>query len=189
MQGSDCAAPPERRGDWMETYSGRKFWPLDPRPEDFHVIDIARPLSMQARYAGHTIHHYSVAQHSVLLTEYAQANHLGSVVEQWCLVHDAPEAFLCDIPRPLKRFLSEYQVIEDRMMAAIAEWLDLPSMPPIVAELDTRILGDERAWLKFRSGHDWGLPPRLGIQVEPWSPELAERNWFRQFRRLFPEVA
>ena len=57
----------ERGGDWMQTYSGFQFWPLDPRPEEIHVIDIAHSLANQCRYAGHCREFYSVAQHSVLL--------------------------------------------------------------------------------------------------------------------------
>lgn len=61
----------QRRGDWMQTYTGRQFWPLDPLPEDVFIEDIAHALSMQCRYAGHVTRFYSVAEHSVLIARCA----------------------------------------------------------------------------------------------------------------------
>lgn len=55
----------ERRGDWMQTFSGIQFYPLDPRVEDVRIEDIARALAMQCRYNGHVTRFYSVAEHSV----------------------------------------------------------------------------------------------------------------------------
>ena len=54
---------------WIETYTGRKFWPLAPSPDDIDIFDIAQALSMTCRYKGHTNEFYSVAEHSVLLAE------------------------------------------------------------------------------------------------------------------------
>ena len=58
-----------RKGDWILTYSGIEFWPLDPRPEDVRIEDIAHALSMQCRFAGHCDRFYSVAEHSIRVAD------------------------------------------------------------------------------------------------------------------------
>lgn len=64
-----------RHGDWMQTYSGRKFWPVDPRPEEVFIEDIAHALSMICRFGGHSLVFYSVAQHSVLVARNLKREH------------------------------------------------------------------------------------------------------------------
>lgn len=61
----------QRRGDFICTYTGRKFYPLDPRPEDVCIEDIAHALALVNRFGGHTRVPYSVAQHSVLCCQNA----------------------------------------------------------------------------------------------------------------------
>jgi len=165
-----------RMGDWMQTFGGRQFWPLDPRPEEIFLDDIAHALSLQCRYAGHCLEFYSTAQHSVLLAR-AVRDAGGTMNEQrWALLHDAPEAYLVDVPRPLKGHLVGYREAEDRVMAAVAERFGLsPAMPSIVHEFDGRIIGDERSNLApccvpWETHHE-----PLGIVVAPWSPAVAKQ--------------
>jgi hypothetical protein len=80
-------ADPSRRGDWMQTFTGRRFWPLDPRGEDVLIEDIAHALSLLTRYGGHCTRFYSVAEHSVLLARAATPENA-----LWLLLHDASEA-------------------------------------------------------------------------------------------------
>lgn len=87
----------KRCGDWIQTFTGNQFWPLDPRPEDFELTDIAHALSLICRFGGHTIVHYSVAQHSLLVSRLVPARF---ALEG--LLHDAAEAYLADVPRPIK---------------------------------------------------------------------------------------
>jgi hypothetical protein len=63
------------RGDWIQTATGRPFWPIDPRPEDIDIEDIAHALSMLCRFGGHCLRFYSVAEHSVLLSQYVAPEH------------------------------------------------------------------------------------------------------------------
>ncbi len=106
-----------RYGDWSETYSGKKFYQLDPLPEDIDIQDIAHALSRMCRFAGHTREFWSVAQHSLLVSRLAgemycpyHNNHRQHSVaykticdiELAGLLHDASEAYLVDIPRPIK---------------------------------------------------------------------------------------
>ena len=103
------------RGDWMQTFTGRKFWILDPRPEDIDIVDIARALSKQCRYAGHCLRFYSVAEHSVHLARAASPD-----VAFEALMDDSPEAYLVDLIRPSKPAFPQYAAIENRIKAAIA---------------------------------------------------------------------
>ena len=63
----------ERRGDWMQTHSGLRFYPLDPRPEDIRIEDIAHALPMICRFNGHCSRFYSVAEHSLNVAAFAFA--------------------------------------------------------------------------------------------------------------------
>lgn len=105
-----------RNGRFIQTYLGNKFWPLDPREEEVHLADIAHALSNQCRFSGHTSHFYSVAQHCILTsTLCTPENALAS------LMHDASEAYLVDVPRPIKPALPEYLPIEAKIMEVIAK--------------------------------------------------------------------
>lgn len=178
----DCFA--ERRGDWMQTYLGLRFWPLDPRPEDVSFRDIAHALALQTRFGGHCMRFYSVAEHSVHLARAAPREHA-----LWLLLHDASEAYLCDMVRPLKRFMPEYRAAEDRVQWAIYERYGLdPSMEPReVKILDSRILIDERAQVMRPTVDVWhygGETEPLGVTLQFWSPEQAEAEFLAEFAAL-----
>ncbi len=101
-------------GNWIQTYSGRQFWPLEPRAEDVAVEDIAHALSLLCRYGGHSSRFYSVAEHCVLVSHKCGLHGL---------LHDAAEAYLLDIPRPVKALMPEYKWAEERVIVAIYEAL------------------------------------------------------------------
>lgn len=174
-----------RRGDWQQVYTGRAFWPLDPRPEEIDIHDIAHALSMQCRYGGHCRRFYSVAEHSI---------HLSHVVPLcdalWGLLHDASEAYLVDIPRPLKRSMEDYRRWEGILMQVVAERFGLPlPMPDSVALADVRILTNERQqnMVPMRVGQlAWGNTgaeiPKLVLRY--LSPGVAERRFLARFAEL-----
>lgn len=171
-----------RRGDWMQTYSGKQFWPLDPDPDAIDIVDIAHALSNACRYAGHVRRFYSVAEHSVLM-----AMMVSSANRKWALLHDASEAYLVDVPRPVKPFLPGYYEVEAKVMAAVCARFDLPlSMPEEVKDIDNRILVDEREQLMAPSNADWNLRgPAVGVICEGWSPVEAEHAFLAMFDSLF----
>lgn len=178
-------APATRRGDWMQVRSGRQFWPLDARADEVDIGDIAHSLAMQCRYAGHCLRFYSVAEHSVLLARWVARMGATADVMLWALLHDASEAYLVDVPRPVKPFLAGYKDSERRVMAAVCERFGLPpEMPAIVHEADTRIIGDERANMA-QCVEPWastGEP--LGIRLEYWIPEQAEREFLATYHAI-----
>lgn len=170
-----------RKTSWMQTASGKAFFPLDPRPSDIDIDDIAHALSNLCRYAGHTKHFYSVAQHSVLVSR-ALPDHL----KLWGLLHDASEAYLVDIPAPLKPHLTGYREIEARVMRAVCTKFGLSlEMPKSVKRVDLAILADERDQLMTKPPRNWMLTEKpLGIVIDYWPPEKARAEFLREFHRL-----
>src|SRR6266516_3714044 len=103
--------------------SGKWFNVFDPKPEDIDLKDIAHALANQCRFTGHVREFYSVAQHSVLVSQFCDASDA-----QWGLLHDASEAYLSDIARPIKKhpdFGPFYLKVEDGLTAAIMKAFDL----------------------------------------------------------------
>jgi len=169
-----------RRGDWMQTATGRQFWPIDPRPEEVHIEDIAHALSLMCRYGGHCLRFYSVAEHSVLVARATSPEH-----RLWALLHDAAEAYVADVIRPLKPFLRDYQNIEDGVMRAICQRFGLDViMPQEVKDLDIRILMDEKAQNMALEPAPWIKAEPLGVQLRFWQPGRARAEFLRLFGEL-----
>lgn len=181
------AQQPARAGDWMQTYTGGVFFPMDPRESEVHIEDIAHALSMQCRFAGHCIRFYSVAEHSVHIAWWLY-RHAGAMTALQGLLHDASEAYLVDVPRPVKPHLSGYKDAEARVQAVIMKRFNLPiEMPRAVKEADDRIIGDELVNLKPMDWHaEWRQP--LGVTLAYWSPAEAEERFLAAFRALMDEV-
>ena len=174
--------PPARKGDWMQTYTGAQFWPLDPRADEVRFEDIAAALSKLCRYGGQTIRFYSVAEHCV---------HVASKAPDWlkrdALLHDASEAYLCDIIRPIKSHLANYLEIEARLEGVIAERFGLFwPMNPEIKRLDTAILADERDQVMAPPPAPWpqipGIDP-LGVTLRFWTPAQAQYEFTTAFYR------
>jgi hypothetical protein len=170
----------------LMTASGLDFYPLAPDPADVRIEDIAHALSNICRYGGHVREFYSVAQHSVLVSR-AMPPHL----RLWGLLHDAAEAYVGDIPRPLKRHLAGYEAIEAGVMAAIVTALGLSpaTMPPEVKLADNRIIADEARALMPERAQDWGEAGfELGIHIIAWSPPIAREAFMARYRTIRAEV-
>lgn len=173
--------PPQRRGDWMQTYTGRQFFVMDPRPQDVDIHDIAHALSMLCRYNGHVNRFYSVAEHCVLVSRLVPPEEA-----LWGLLHDATEAYMGDMVRPLKNHMPSYREAEDVVMLAIAEHFGLPDTMPVgVKTADTRLLLDERDALLGPPPAEWdvdGAP--YGVTIEAWSPAEAKAQYLSRFKEL-----
>lgn len=170
------------RGDWMQTNSGRRFYPLDPQPHEIDREDIAHALSLLCRYGGHVDRFYSVAEHCVLMSQAVAPEHALAA-----LLHDATEAYVVDVPRPLKSVLIGYHAIEIAVWVAIcARFRIAGDLPAEVKEADNRILLTERAAL-MRHAERWAIDDvlePLPVKVEGWSPADAEANWLDRFDEL-----
>lgn len=100
----------------IKTYSGVEIDLKNPKPDDIKIHDIAHALSNVCRFGGHTKEFYSVALHSVLVTKISPID-----IAKEALLHDAAEAYLGDVVKPLKHLLPEYDSIESNFMKAISE--------------------------------------------------------------------
>ncbi|MER9911724.1 hypothetical protein NKJ71_13930 [Mesorhizobium sp. M0050] len=183
--------PNTRFGDFIQTFTGKQFWPMDPRASDVDILDVAHALSMQTRYAGHCLQFYSVAEHSVHMAAWLTRRYDAKMA--LCgLLHDATEAYLCDVPRPVKPHLVGYKAAEENVwVKAIAPAFDLPlAIPAAVHEADSRILLDERAQNMSPATYVGGWPDAepLGVQLKFWPPGVAEIWFLDAYRKLTAEV-
>ncbi len=103
----------------ITTYSKLRFDPIEPDPEFIKIEDIAHSLSLLCRANGHFKRFFSVAQHSLNCCREAKARGYSEKIQLACLLHDASEAYLSDITRPVKHHLPEYLRIEERLQNAI----------------------------------------------------------------------
>lgn len=170
---------------WIPTYLGGAFYPLDPQPGDVHIEDIAHHLSNICRFTGATSAHYSVAQHSVLVSL-----HVPPPDALWGLLHDASEAYINDMSRPLKRqaVMLPYRSIEDRLMECIANRFGLHGdVPDSVHRADMEccltekrdLLTSRMSWRTWEAGFEtW--PEK----ITPWLPQIAERRFLDRFETL-----
>src|ERR1039457_6405429 len=112
---------------FIGTFSGLRFWPLAPNPDDILIADIAHALAHQCRFGGHAWKFYSVAKHSVHVSQLCPPEHA-----LWGLLHDASEAYLVDLPRPLKLLpeFAPYREAERRSQRAVAVRFGLPEEQP-----------------------------------------------------------
>lgn len=170
--------------DWIITYTGRVVYPLDLRPEDVCIEDIAHALAHQCRWGGHTRQFYSVAEHSVRVALICPRQH-----RLWGLLHDAAEAYLVDVPRPIKATdeLRAYRLAEHNAMRAICEAFGLPlEMPEVVREADDILLATEaRDLLPPELRERWSHPAApIPFPITPRTPELAERQFLNLFQSL-----
>lgn len=171
----------ERIGNWMQTYRGGQFWPLDLRPEDVFIEDIAHSLSMICRYGGHCERFYSVAEHSVLVSRVVPPE-LALIG----LLHDATEAYVGDVIRPLKPALSGYAQIEHQVWLAVASRFGLPgSMPNEIKAADNAVLLAEQLVLMKDAPAPWcvgGEPAK--VEVRGLVPGEAESEFLDRFAEL-----
>jgi uncharacterized protein len=181
-----AASPPaDPEDDWTQTYTGKQFVFTRPEMHQYDVRDIAHHLSLICRYGGASQFHYSVAQHSFLMAMAAHEATGDPVAALDALFHDAPEAYLGDIKRPIKVQLPTFSAIEKRVDKAIRWQMRERGVPvpikqtAIIREFDSRILVDERAQVMAPTPFSWscdGLEP-LAVTIEPMEPVQAERHW------------
>lgn len=177
------------------TYSGRLVDVLNPKPGDIAPEDIAHALACTCRFNGHSREFYSVAQHSILVAEICG--------HPWGLLHDAAEAYMGDIIRPLKGGLSlstahcveRWQSVEDRLLDVIAVRFGVTDLPDenLLADADNQALATEIRDLidpraECLAGELARLPDPLPEPILPWIPCHAELEYRRVLRLAFPEV-
>lgn len=181
----------ERKGDFIFTFTGKRFYPIDPRPEEIDIRDIAHALSMQCRYTGHVSRFLSVAEHSL-----GVASLLPQELKLAGLMHDASEAYLADIARPIKHcsdFGDLYRVAEHRLMGCIAEKFGLDFDHPLIKEADdamiyveaNALMPPDPCWTQ------WWRPILIGssMEIENLDPHWAELKFNYEYLRLITPLS
>lgn len=175
-------------GAWIETYTGKKFELLDPKPDQICIEDIARALSQQCRFTGHTKRFYSVAEHCWHVSFLSRPHKLGG------LLHDASEAYLSDLSRPVKQLTpvgAPYLELEAKLMRAISLKFGIVfPMPDEVKKADNALLFTEKEQLMTEL--PWGddtstnkiREKAADIALLCWSPEEAEKFFLERFEFL-----
>ena len=167
----------------ISTYLGNRFYPTEGRIEKIDIEDIAHGLAYQCRFNGQTHQFYSVAQHSLMVAALVPAPY-----QRAALLHDAAEAYLDDMVKPLKVLLPAFAEIEDRVTQLIAAHfgLDFSDYAPI-KHADMRALATEKRDLMPHSSEPWsylaGFTP-LPDTIQPLSPNEAKQQFLQQWLRL-----
>ena len=173
-----------RGDDWIQTYTGKKFYPLNPREEDICIEDAAHALSMQCRFTGHCKFFYPISQHCVLvsyLCDEADRKH--------ALLHDKSEAYICDLASPLKRSgrFDEYKKIEKVLQNTIYRKFGLSEIEPAsVKRADLMALAIEAKTLMAPLHPEWKLPCNPPpVAIMQMTPEEAKKLFLDRFYELF----
>lgn len=183
-------------------FSGKAVDPLNLAQEDIVVEDIAFHLANQCRFSGGTGKqngvgrvpvHYSVAEHSVRVTRWVKERGGSTEDQQWATIHDASEAFLSDLARPVKQDpdFAKFRRAERHLEKVLCERFGLDdTMPAIVKDGDVAVFAAERrdlmpdCWLWDL----WSAPPNLDVpqeEIKPWTAQLSFKNYLKLFHRLF----
>jgi len=179
--------------DWIQTYKNLVFDYNNISSENINIYDIAHALSNICRFGGHTIVPYSVAEHSIRCAELLYNESIDT--QLWGLLHDAAEAYIGDIPTPLKKhllFQSENYSIslnkyEEEILTTIAKTFNLsPTIPIKVKEKDRILLITEARDLlpsPLKKWQETHLKP-LKSTIVPWSSFVAEQKFITKYIQL-----
>lgn len=200
-----------RKGDWIETYTGGFFFPLDPQIDEINIRDIAHSLSLICRFNGMCSEFYSVAQHSVEVSKYIETmnipytaldqranrdvilkDHAFKMIKLRGLLHDGAESYCADVPRPIKPFLTGYKEIENKIEYMIYrkygcddKFVGINDADKYVKQADTALLATEARDLGMNKNKDWYLPyDPWDKAIIPMTPKESERYFLDRFYEL-----
>jgi 5'-nucleotidase len=188
----EMAAPnhaPPAPGPYLQTVSGRWVNPFDPDPEQLDAGDIARALANLCRFGGHSRSFYSVAQHSVIVSRLVEER-TGDAQDAFAaLMHDATEAYLGDMPHPLKHrspLGTAYKAAEDHLEQALRDRFGIKPDVPEIKRVDKALLAAERRAFSAERWH-WpeleGVEP-LDVELAAWPPDEAARAFAERYAEL-----
>jgi hypothetical protein len=181
-------APPAP-GPYLQTVSGRWVNPFDPDPEQLDPGDIARALANQCRFGGHSRVFYSVAQHSVIVSRLVEERGGDAEDVFAALMHDATEAYLGDMPHPIKHrspLGAAFKAAEDRLEQAIADRFAIRAGVAEIKRADRALLATER---RAFSSERWPWPELEGVEpldleLTAWPPDEAADAFAQRYAEL-----
>lgn len=184
-----------RLGDWIVTATGGRWYLTEPHPDDVRIEDIAHALSHVCRFGGHCREFYSVAEHSVHVLHLLQRTYPEDyLLHMHGLIHDASEAFIGDVVRPLKITMPDYQQLEAKTMEVI---LGALGIPPLSHEQEVKLkhadnvmLMTERRDLITHGGDEWTTTEEPDKEIDvfnPWSPLAARIEFLDEYYTLREE--
>ena len=174
---------------YITTLRGARINVFDPQPEDFDIEDIAHSLAQTARFRGRCKEFYSVAQHSVYVSYTVQPNKAKAA-----LLHDTPEAYICDMPSPLKPKLPDYMALEEMLAGRMELAFGLPIgafSDPDIKLIDKKLQSMEAAQLMDDPStvFEWaGWPDETIFNLDrrfvPWPWKDAKRMFISRFNEI-----
>lgn len=177
--------------DYITTYGGTHFFPTEPDMKDFHISDVAHALSLICRGNGHVKQFFSVGQHCIDCALEAEARGYSKRVVLACLLHDASEAYMSDVPRPFKKYLKDYAVFEDRLLSLVyRKYLgsDVSEEEQgLIKQIDNDVLAYDLLYL-LGEGCEEDLPDmkrEISYNARPF--EEVEQEYMQLFQMLTEE--
>jgi 5'-nucleotidase len=186
---SGSGGAPPAAGPYLQTISGRRVNPFDPDPGQLDEGDIARALGNLCRFGGHSRVFYSVAQHCVIVSRVVEERG-GDVEDAFAaLMHDAGEAYLGDMPHPLKHrsaLGAAFRDAESRLEETIRDRFGIKANVPEIKAVDRALLATER---RAFSAEVWHWPELedvepLELELTPWSPDQAADEFAKRYAEL-----
>lgn len=173
--------------DYITTYGGTHFVPTKPDAEGIHITDIAHALSLICRGNGQVKTFFSVGQHCINCALEAEARGYSNRIVLACLLHDASESYMSDVPRPFKKYLKDYNELEEQLLEVIyrkylgtalsdEEQKVLKQIDNDMLYYDLKVLLDEPS-----EGPEPVLHIRLSYEVRPF--EEVERQYLELFQK------
>ena len=186
---------------WIQVSYGGKFHYLNPEPEEIYIEDIAHALSLNCRFNGHTERFYSVAQHSCMVAKHVMEYSQNPIWGLAALLHDAAEAYIPDMPRPIKGYIVGYAELEKNILHAILKKMRLPDLTcpkdrrtsaleeliSIIKVHDNRSVITEKRDFLLPGGPKWDLEEYFEPykeKIHALTPANAEREFMIFFRAL-----
>jgi len=161
---------------FITTYTGKKIHYLDPQPDEIDIEDIAHSLSMTCRFSGHCKKFYSVAEHSVRVADIVPLK-----LRLQALLHDAAEAYITDIPRPIKEVFG-LRSCEELILHRILAKYGIQGISPTIRRADNILIATEARDL-MANMNDWAsLPEPLIEKISPLKWEAAEELFLFRFQ-------
>jgi 5'-deoxynucleotidase YfbR-like HD superfamily hydrolase len=198
----------DTRGDWIQTYTGQRFYLFSPRADEVVIEDIAFALAKICRFGGHSRVFYSVGQHSLVVDDLVARwwlNNPGKVspfqaarLRLAALLHDGSEAYIGDVVRPLKRQLAAYKAIETQIQLAVMARFQIEDLMDeieldtgVVKQADNLALALERHKVLLPTDYKWRtdvLLEGVDYQIQLRPAEAVPVVFLERFQQLYFQV-